>query len=160
MILSEEEDTTTIEEVESTASITASSSSETLEELMDQMDIELSDHEGEEGADEGKGEGSEGEVEEIGGIGEREGVGMSEKIESSTHIHVGLSGEVGEKERMGAGPVRTVEKEGGSGVVGGRRRKHSSTYEKANFVVISMEKQLPNEDIVELMNLLQVRTCT
>ena len=43
---------------------------------------------------------------------------------------------------------------GGGGVVTvGRRRKRSSTYEMIEFIP---EKQLSNEDIIELMELLQV----
>lgn len=160
VILSEGADSTSIEELESISSIPASSSSETLEELVDQMEIEISDHEGEGSMGEG-GEGSEEEVDEGVASGDatktktevEEEVITSEKIETSTRIATG-HGSSGEAEKLG-GHVRILEDEGGSGT-GGRRRKYSSSYEKIEFPVISMERQLSNEDIVELMSLLRV----
>ncbi len=189
VIVSENSDSASLEEAEGMSSIPASSSSETLEDLIDQMDIELSDREG---------EGTEvSEVMTSGGVAEmgvesEEGEGLeveeevvtSEKIETSTQIATG--GRVaGEGETLG-GPVKILEEEGGGAGLGGRveeeggpsgsggrvrvleeevgstpgggrRRKHSSTYEKIEFPEISTEKQLSNEDIVELMELLQVR---
>ena len=142
-------------------SVPASSSSETLEELVDQMEIQISDHEGEESLGEGEGSAAEedgvvlsGHVTMGGGVGEgppREGeeeeVVMSEKISTSTRLGTGHRGS-GELERGGAAVGVAL---------GGRKRKASSTHDKTEFPGISLSKQLSNEDIVELMGLLQVR---
>lgn len=167
VILSEKTDTVSIE----LDDVPPSSSSDTLEELVDQMDIEISDHEGEGGSSaEERGEGSEEEVEEVvmsGEVGEGEGDGEGGtkgevvKIESSTRIATGGRSVVGGAEVMEgvvSGSSGRVREEGSGSVSGGgRRRKYSShSYDKIEFPVISTERQLSNEDIMELMGVLQV----
>ena len=142
-------------------SVAVSSSSETLEELVDQMEIEISDHEGEAEPEKDTSEESEegdtlrgvaSAVEAGGGdaVGKvkREGEIVSEKIEVSAKISTGR-GERGEEERQ------VVREEGC--VVMGRRRRQSSTHDRIEFPPISLDRQLSNEDILELMGLLQVR---
>jgi len=151
--------------LEEGASVAISSSSETLEELVDQMEIEISDHEGD-GNDDDKDVSSEseddlgklkgdvvsgveggaitiGKVRTVSGGG---GEVVSEKIEVSTEISV---------RRKREGSNVTVDEE--KGMVFGRRRRWSSTHE--DFPPISRERQLNNDQIVELMELLQVRWC-
>lgn len=171
-------DKDSVEEVESVASVAVSSSSETLEELVDQMEIEISDHEGD-GEGEGKEEGSEEEeggvklrgvasnlgggaisVEEVSGGGmekvKGDGEMLSEKIEISTRIGTGR-GDGGRGVREGERMVPHVRASGEEGgVTGGRRRRQSSSHDRTEFPPISLQKQLSNEDILELMGLLQV----
>ena len=167
VIISEREESASIGEIESVASIAASSSSETLEELVDQMEIEISDHEGSEGVDDRRGEGSEEESEEkvtgsagevVDSTGTAQKEILSEKIDTSTQITTRQLG--GSREGEVPSHVRIMEEEGGvSGAGGiGRRRKHSAAYEKMDFPVISPEMQLSNKEIIELMGLLQVHT--
>lgn len=176
-------DKESVEEVESVVSVVVSSSSETLEELVDQMEIEISDHEGD-GEGEGKDDGSDEEegvqkligvasnlgggtisVEEVGGGGGVENVKadgevlMGEKVEASTRIVTGRGrgdggGEGEEGERM-VSRVRMSREE--LSVTGGRRRRRqSSTHDRTEFLSISLHRQLGNEDILELVDLLQV----
>ena len=172
-------DKESVEEVESVVSVAVSSSSETLEELVDQMEIEISDHEGDM---EDKENGSEDEdgvpkligvasnlgggtisVEEAGGGGgggvekvKLDGEVLGEKIETSTRIVTGRgdSGGDGEEGERVVSRVRVSGEEGC--VVGGRRRRQSSTHDRTEFLPISLHRQLSNEDILELMALLQV----
>lgn len=161
VILAENADSASVEDLESITSIQPSSSSETLEELMDQMEIQISDHESAESMGEG-GEGQEEGVVLLGHMtgaedGDSEGdVVTSEKIESSTRLVTGQGGLEGGK---AGGQVMVVGTEGGSvrDPPPTRKRKASSSHEKIEFPVISMQKQLSNEDSVELMGLLQVR---
>ena len=144
-----------------------SSSSETLEELVDQMEIEISDREGEEGSSaEERGAGSEEEVEEVtvssGGVATRgEEMVVSEKIERSTRIGTGGPGVIARGAEVIEGVMSSssggrVREEGSVSSLGSRRRKYSSTHDKAEFPVISLERQLTNEDIMELVGVLQV----
>ena len=145
-----------------------SSSSETLEELVDQMEIEISDREGEEGSSaEERGAGSEEEVEEVtvssGGVATRgEEMVVSEKIERSTRIGTGGPGVIASRGAeviegvMSSSSGGRVREEGSVSSLGSRRRKYSSTHDKAEFPVISLKRQLTNEDIMELVGVLQV----
>ena len=98
-------------------------------ELVDQMEIEISDHEG------GGGGGGEG------GGGESGGEEKSEKPQQTA--------------------VRAVKREtGGVGKEDSKpqhkRRRHSSTIDKISFPPISLDRQLSDDDVIDLMNLLHV----
>ena len=153
------QDQTTVQEsissMEVGVSVGVSESADTLEDLVDQMEIEISDHgedgesegaTGEESQDEAPHDGGQHEVEEK--IGEVEKT--SEKIQSSTTVSTDRGGGVGGKSEVKAKPE----------IQFSRKRRHSSTrLDKAEFQPISIENQLSDDEIIELMELLQVRTC-
>ena len=100
-------------------------------ELVDQMEIEISDHEG--GGGGGGGEGGGGES----------------------------GGEEKSKKPLQQTAVRAVKRE--TGGVGKedpkpqhKRRRHSSTIDKISFPPISLDRQLSDDDVIDLMNLLHV----
>ena len=147
---------TTVQEssMEVGVAVGVSESVDTLEDLVDQMEIEISDH-----GDEGESEetvGEESHDESPRGDDQQEPDKMeetensTEKIRSSTTVSTG-GGVAG-----AASKVRTHHSsEGGFG--GGRRRRHSSTrLDKAEFPPISLDNQLSDDETLELMELLQV----
>ena len=97
-------------------------------ELVDQMEIEISDHEG------GGGEGG-------GGGGESGGEEKSEKPQQ-TATGAGKRGAGGEKKEEPKPQPR--------------RRRHSSTMDKISFPTISLDRQLSDDEVIDLMNLLHV----
>ncbi len=132
-------------------SAAVSSSSETLEELVDQMEIEISDHEGEAEPEKAASGGSD-EVEKrevVAGkgadVGKSEDFG-GEKVEISTNLSL-------ESADRGSA-VGDGRSEGDMAF--GRRRRISSTHDRIDFPAISTDRQLSNDEIIELMNILQV----
>ena len=132
----------------SSMEVGVSESVDTLEELVDQMEIEISDH-GEDGdSEETMGEESLDESpsnsstqKEIEEASEKSG----EKIQSSTTVSSGVAG----AEKSGAKVKPEVQFS--------RKRRHSSTrLDKAEFTPISLDNQLSDDEIIELMELLQV----
>ena len=138
-----------ISSVEVGVSVGVSESADTLEELVDQMEIEISDH-GEDGeSEEAVGEESQDEspheAEEKPGMADKT---STEKIQSSTTVSSDGGGVVGKRE-VKAKPAEAVQFS--------RRRRHSSTrLDKAEFPPISIQNQLSDDEIIELMELLQV----
>ena len=154
-------DHTTVQEsissMEVGVAVGVSESVDTLEDLVDQMEIEISDH-GDEGESE-DGAGEESLDESPRADGSQQGEKMeesaeknSEKIRSSTTVSGGAGGVTGT-----ASDVRAHHSEGQFGG-SGRRRRHSSTrLDRAEFQPISLNNQLSDDEILELMELLQVR---
>lgn len=153
-----EEEKTTVEEsissMEVGVSVGVSESADTLEELVDQMEIEISDHGddgesedglGEESQDESSQDGGQHEMEEkTGTVDEPSG----EKIQSMATMSNDGGGMVGKSE-VKAKPTEMMQYS--------RRRRHSSTrLDKAEFPSISIQNQLSDDEIIELMELLQV----
>ena len=126
-----------------------SESVDTLEDLVDQMEIEISDH-GEDGDSEGTvGEESHSESpsnDDKPTEKKEELEKSSEKIQSSTTVS-SRGGVVGKTEMKK------------SELQFSRKRRHSSTrLDKAEFPPISLDNQLSDDEIIELMELLQVCT--
>ena len=148
------EEKATVEESVSSMEVAVgvSESADTLEELVDQMEIEISDHgedgeseeaTGDESQDESSRDGGQQEVEEKTGVGDKSG---AEKIQSTATVSGDGGGVVGKS--------RSAEMMQYS-----RRRRHSSTrLDKAEFPPISIQNQLSDDEIIELMELLQVHT--
>ena len=134
--------------IEVGGSVGVSESVDTLEDLVDQMEIEISDH-----GDDGDSEETLGEesLDEQPSDSNQQSEKMetsekaSEKIESSATVS--SSGDVVGKDEMKAKPE----------IHFGRRRRHSSTrLDKIEFPPISLDNQLSDDEIIELMELLQV----
>lgn len=148
------EEKATVEESVSSMEVAVgvSESADTLEELVDQMEIEISDHgedgeseeaTGDESQDESSRDGGQQEVDEKTGAGDKTG---AEKIQSTATVSGDGGGVVGRS--------RSAEMMQYS-----RRRRHSSTrLDKAEFPPISIQNQLSDDEIIELMELLQVHT--
>ena len=153
--LSSEEKATVQESSSSMETGVSESAADTLEELVDQMEIEISDHGddgegdetlGEESQDESPQDDSQHEVEEKVGVADK----ASEKIQSSTTV----SGD------SGSTAGKTEAKPKSEALQLSRKRRHSSSrHDKAEFLPISIENQLSDDEIIELMELLQVH-CT
>ena len=161
------------EEEEERESVAVSSSSETLEQLVDQMEIEISGHDGE---GEGKEEEEETGTPKIAGVAStlgKTGVTVEEvtggkvgKGATSVRIDAGRGGGQGMVQERGVSHgLESPEKRFAAGKM--RRKKikrirHSSTFELegVEFPTISLARQLSNEDILNLQSLLQVRRFT
>ena len=155
------EEKTTVEEsissLEVGMSVGVSESADTLEELVDQMEIEISDH-GEDGeSEEAMGDESQDESSHDGGqhdVEEKTGAvnkTSAEKIQSTATLSSDGGGVVGKSE-VKAKPAEALQYS--------RRRRHSSTrLDKAEFPPISIQNQLSDDEIIELMELLQVCVC-
>ena len=129
-------------------SVGVSESVDTLEDLVDQMEIEISDH-----GDDGDSEETVGEesLDELATDDTQQNENMetaekaSEKIQSSTTVSSGVN-VVGKSEMKTKPEVQFS-----------RRRRHSSTrLDRAEFPSISLDNQLSDSEIIELMELLQV----
>jgi hypothetical protein len=147
------EEKATVEESISSMEVAVgvSESADTLEELVDQMEIEISDHgeedgeseeaTGDESHDESSRDGGQHEAEEKTGAGDKTG---AEKIQSTATVSSDGGGVVGKSR-----PTEVMQYS--------RRRRHSSTrLDKAEFPPISIQNQLSDDEIIELMELLQV----
>ena len=156
------EEKATVEEsissIEVGVSVGVSESADTLEELVDQMEIEISDHGddgesedamGDESQDESSQDGRQQcEVEEKAGAVDKTD---AEKIQSTATVSSDGGGVVGKSEAK-AKPAEMIQHS--------RRRRHSSTrLDKAEFPLISIQNQLSDDEIIELMELLQVCLC-
>ena len=97
-------------------------------ELVDQMEIEISDHEG--------------------GGGDTES-GGDEKSKKSKQTSATAAG-------SGAGKSGAKPEGKDAAKPQTRRRRHSSTLDKTDFPPISLERQLSDDEIIDLMNLLHV----
>ena len=142
---------TTVQESSSSmevgVSVGVSESVDTLEELVDQMEIEISDH------------GEDGDSEET--VGE-------ESLDESPSNDDKQNGKMEESEKTGEKIQSSTTVSSGGGVVGktevkksevqfSRKRRHSSTkLDKAEFPPITLDNQLSDDEIIELMELLQV----
>ena len=129
-------------------SVAVSESVDTLEDLVDQMEIEISDH-----GDDGDSEETMGEesLDELPSDSNQQtektetSEKASEKIQSSATVS--SSGDV-----VGKGEIQPKPE-----VQFSRRRRHSSTrIDKLEFPHISLGNQLSDDEIIELMELLQV----
>ena len=96
-------------------------------ELVDQMEIEISDHEG------------------GGGDAESGGDDKLKKPKQTTATAASGTGKTGAKPKGKEGAKPQT-----------RRRRHSSTLEKTDFPPITLERQLSDDEIIDLMNLLHV----
>lgn len=134
---------------ESSMEVGASESADTLEDLVDQMEIEISDHGEEEDSEDTVAEESLDESPQRESQGEEkvaEEDKSSQKIQTSTTVSTGASVQ-GEKVKgqSSSEPQPTR-----------RRRLSSARLERPEFHAISLDNQLSDDEILELMELLQV----
>lgn len=122
--------------------------SETLEDLVDQMEIEISDHEDDK-IDDATTEREDVATPEVGVVVERESSNNADNVQSRL---------VSSKDSIEGKGHATTRSDGQmeSGEVIQRRRRLSQ-FERIEFRPISLDYQLSDDDIIELMELLQVK---
>ena len=128
--------------------IEAEVSTETLEELVDQMEIQISDHEDEGDTEDAMESTHEDENSQKDGKIDQPTKEGTEKVKMSAVIAAtdASSGTVASSSAVESGVVKPE-----------KRRRHSSMFERIEFPSIFLDKQLSDDDIIELMELLQVR---